>query len=486
MSKKRGASSPSESDKMKLKPTNSAATSTLGMAAVLSAVSHVFSGGASSAITDSEDEYQSQCEENENGNALGSGSEENPWEESNLNRSQVKSPRYEKEKPKALFESYQDGAIRDQIEIEIQTKNGKKFTGSITPLEIKHNIYIDALKFPDHENFDGARVGFKGKLVATIKLINPINIDTLSDTEYFEFTRTTFIRGKKTEEIIGCKIKGVRWQPNTVSAFENPKHDDERTLVKIEGCEYQVPEEIILSWLSHYGEIKSELEEDLFKDTKETGGNNRTGNYSLMMILEHKIPQLLPMNGRRVKIYHRGIDKLCTKCFGKHKKSECKSETKTEWLDYVRHFMNQNDFIPVEFFGRWNDLVKTVITKTQQQTTTIQQNDDKRNDSSKEQTEPKQSTSTQDNQKQREEDKPAQILPPREEDFGIPTTETEYESMVERMASCGFTKADLTKILETKKTAFNKAEREYRNLTKKQQPKGDKPARKTRKDSIPK
>ena len=205
-----------------------------------------------------------------------------------------------------------------------------------------------------------------------------------------------------------------------------------------------------------------------------------------MMILEHKIPQLLPMNGRRVKIYHRGIDKLCTKCFGKHKKSECKSETKTEWLDYVRHFMNQNDFIPVEFFGRWNDLVKTVITKTQQQTTTIQQNDDKPNDSSKEQTEPKQSTSTQDNQKQREEDKPAQILPPREEDFGIPTTETEYESMVERMASCGFTKADLTKILETKKTAFNKAEREYRNLTKKQQPKGDKPARKTRKDSIPK
>ena len=58
------------------------------------------------------------------------------------------------------------------------------------------------------------------------------------------------------------------------------------------------------------------------------------------MRLEHKIPQLIPMNGRRVKIYHKGIDKLCTKCFGSHRKSECKESIKIDWIDYVKNFMS--------------------------------------------------------------------------------------------------------------------------------------------------
>ena len=343
-----------ESERSKQKgASTSAAASTLEMAAMLSAVSNVFSSAnndSSSQASDMDDEDQL--------------TQPNIWNHEILSQSKVKSPK--KEKPKPLFESFRDGAMRDEIEIEIQTKNGKKFTGSITPLEIKYNIFIDALKFPDHENFDGARTGFRGKLIATIKLINPINIDELADVEFFEFTRKTSIRGKQTEEVIGCKIKGIRWQPNTVSAFETPEPEDGRTIVKIEGCDYQVPEDQIIMWLSHYGEVKSELEEDLFKDTNETGGNNRTGNYSIMMLLEHKIPQLLPMNGRRVKIYHREIDKLCTNCFDKHRKSECKAEKKKAWIDYVREFMTQNDYIPVELYGRWNDLVKTTNTFKQQ------------------------------------------------------------------------------------------------------------------------
>ena len=35
------------------------------------------------------------------------------------------------------------------------------------------------------------------------------------------------------------------------------------------------------------------------------------------------------------------------------------------------------------------------------------------------------------------------------------------------MATCGFSKSDLEKILETKRTAFNKATREFRNRGKK-------------------
>ena len=110
--------------------------------------------------------------------------------------------------------------------------------------------------------------------MATVKLINPMNIDELADVEFFEFVRKTSIRGKPTEEVIGCKILGIRYQPNMVLAFVTPEHEDARTVVKIEGCDYQVPEDQILTWLSHYGEIKSELEEDLFKDTNQTQYNS--------------------------------------------------------------------------------------------------------------------------------------------------------------------------------------------------------------------
>ena len=91
-----------------------------------------------------------------------------------LNLDRLREPRKEKERPKQKFDFNSEGAIRDEIEIEFNTKNGKKFTGSITPLEIKHGICIDKLGFPDHSNFNGTRIGFKGKLVATIKLVMPM------------------------------------------------------------------------------------------------------------------------------------------------------------------------------------------------------------------------------------------------------------------------------------------------------------------------
>ena len=58
--------------------------------------------------------------------------------------------------------------------------------------------------------------------------------------------------------------------------------------------------------------------------------------------------------------------------------------------------------------------------------------------------------------------------------------------MVERMSTCEFSRADLDKILETKKTAFNKATREYGNQGRKQQLENNKSTRKTRKESLTK
>ena len=196
-----------ESEKNKQKgQSTSAAAATLSMASMLSVVTGAFSSNeASSTLSDSEDEYQSQTEQ-ENGNESQNEEAEptpqgNPWDAPNLDR--LREPRREKERVKPKFDHFSERAIRDEIEIEFNTKNGKKFTGSITPLEVKHGIFIHKLCFPDHSNFDGVSIGFKGKLVATIKLVTPINVDELIAVEYFDYIRLSTYRGKR--------IRGNYW-----------------------------------------------------------------------------------------------------------------------------------------------------------------------------------------------------------------------------------------------------------------------------------
>ena len=496
MSKKRNANSPMESEKGKQKASTSTAASTLGMAAMLSAVSNVFSSAnndSSSQASESEDEYSQAT--GGNSTITNDTDNDNPWNEDNLNKSQVKSP---KKRPAPLFEHYYtDGAMRDEIEIEFNTKNGRKFSGSITPLEVKHGIYIDSLGFTDHSNFDGVRIGFKGKLVATIKLINPIDIDELCSVEYFDYTRRPTYRGKQMEEVIGCKIKGIRMKQPTASAFESQPRDETKTLVKIEGCEHRVPQDIILAWLANYGTVESELEEDFFVDTKETEATNRTGNYSVMMTLEYKIPQLIPMAGRRIKVYHKGIDKLCTKCFGKHRKSDCKEESKTEWIDYVATFISENPDVPTDLYGRWTELVaknqKGLFGKPKNNS-----NDQPQQDSNTHAEETANQTQTQtlesDKAKERattdhtedKTDMPERTLAPTPEEFELPENEQQYESMVDRFATIGLKRGDLDKVLESRRTAFNKAVRKFEVAERKRKTEETKLIKKTRKASIAK
>jgi hypothetical protein len=367
MSKKRNANSPMESEKGKQKASTSAAASTLGMAAMLSAVSNVFSSAnndSSSQASESEDEYSQAT-----GDSTITNDNDNPWNEENLARSQVKSPKKHvsgANRIEPLFEYHHEGAWRDEIEVEIQTKNKKKFTGSITPIEAKHLIY-KGLGFTDHSNFDGVRINFKGKLIVTFKLIRPINIDELDTVEHFEFKRISTTNGKRNEEIIGCRIRGIRYRPLMVSSFDNVEREDGVKVVKIEGCEYRVTKDEILQWLSHYGEVTSDLEEDCFREEVVSEGNNRTGNYTVMMKLDKQIPQLLPMCGKRVKMYHAGIQKLCTNCFGPHKKQHCEAAEKVPWVQYVRKFIEENEEIQPELFGSGSKSFKRSTTNPEHQ-----------------------------------------------------------------------------------------------------------------------
>jgi hypothetical protein len=58
------------------------------------------------------------------------------------------------------------------------------------------------------------------------------------------------------------------------------------------------------------------------------------------------------MGGRKIKLYHKGIQKQCPNCFKVgHKKKECTNERR-EWLDYVDGYMI-NSNLGNELFGNW-------------------------------------------------------------------------------------------------------------------------------------
>jgi hypothetical protein len=58
------------------------------------------------------------------------------------------------------------------------------------------------------------------------------------------------------------KLKGVRkvHEGEATASFT----DEWTRIVKVEGCDYRVPAEVILEWLGLYGEVLSDLVENVF------------------------------------------------------------------------------------------------------------------------------------------------------------------------------------------------------------------------------
>lgn len=327
-------------------------------------------------------------------------------------------------------------------------------------------------------------MGFKICPTVTFMLKQPINIDDFESFQNFTFNRTYFKGGERVEDLLACKIRGVR----TVSGDEaSASYSDEWTrVVKIEGCDYKISEDMILSWLASYGEIKSELVEDVFEDSEDSEGTNATGVYSVKIKLMNDIPQLLPMDGRRVKIYYRGIRKLCTSCFGKHFRRDCKNE-KVQWIDYVSKFVNENPDFTEEQFGNWitilerrkrQDIIDRQHFESKQQTTEVatteqahnktpvgklpvttrDEGQDDQEDSSQNQpvSESMDSQTRRDNEGIGAQSKTSQSEP-SPGDFNIPEDNVELAEIVARLQACGMSHQESMSEIERRKKKYNLA-----------------------------
>ena len=89
---------------------------------------------------------------------------------------------------------------------------------------------------------------------------------TFKMREFFEFER----RPGTDTNVVACKIRGVRnpalrqtKSPN-ILRYRAPPIDDGTRIVRIIGFEFWLSESEILSWLTHFGEVLSEITEEPF------------------------------------------------------------------------------------------------------------------------------------------------------------------------------------------------------------------------------
>lgn len=191
-----------------------------------------------------------------------------------------------------------------------------------------------------------------------------------------------------------------------------------------------------------------------------------------------------PDLGRRVKIYHAGITKLCTKCFGEHKKQFCPTDVKVPWTDYVKEFINSNEDIPVGFNEKWIDIVNKVNSEQMDRQRHQEVEQPGRGAEEEKLTQEKQQSPRKKNSNETESanttGKPVanpepELKEPNEADFDIPTSKESYKRMVERFASIGLERWEIDKAIEANQLAFNRACHEHRNAmekrTKSEEPK---------------
>lgn len=211
------------------------------------------------------------------------------------------------------------------------------------------------------------------------------------------------------------------------------------------------------------------LEEDVFRDEAANNGvgdgTNRMGNYSIMMKLDRPIPKLLLMCGRRVKIYHAGIQKLCTNCFNTHKKSTC-TTVKVPWINYVQGFIEENDEIKPEMYGKWIDIVQRVREESQNhqnpQPNQTQQQQDPKATTASEDVDIISDNSEQDSQITATNEQTLEERPPIQEDFDIPTTKEAYKYMLDKFKTVGLSQCEADEAIKARTLSYNRACPKYR------------------------
>ena len=140
-------------------------------------------------------------------------------------------------------------------------------------------------------------------------------------------------------------------------------------MVRTTGCDYKLLESEILGWLGLFGDIVSEITEEIYGDQNEPDckglpqvGN---GNYLVRMRLSKDLPNFMPIYGRRVCLEYRGVKKQCNWCLGFHLRKNCRFE-KMGMLEFSEKFRLYHPTVPEAFYGKLAKPVQNPVNTEQE------------------------------------------------------------------------------------------------------------------------
>jgi len=238
--------------------------------------------------------------------------------------------------------------------VDILKLNGKDFKDTISHLDAIKLIFVAALGFNPQE-FAGAVPGYGGNPTVLFKTKEVFNIDEkFAGKSTFSFIKRILKEDGKTVNKYDCEIRGVRVQENGETLARSSY-----SWVKVEGADYQVEPQTIRRWLLEFGTLMSDITEDkvdleLSSEEEELyqGVKLTTGIYSVKMQLFNQIPQFLPIDGKKIRIYYKGIPKLCTKCYTHgHLQQACNND-QDDWMTYLDRLMINSE-LEDKLFGKW-------------------------------------------------------------------------------------------------------------------------------------
>ena len=152
----------------------------------------------------------------------------------------------------------------------------------------------------------------------------------------------------------------------------NNQHKDRDVNIKeirIEGSNYDLSEDQILEWIELYGRVQSEIQEEavvLVDEVDKAENLVGTGVYLVTARLDRQIPNVVPIQGKKIKVWYPGVKKQCKNCFGYHKKNDIAKRCEVVCFeDYRKSFMECNPRVPARMCSAYSetDGTKEVNTK---------------------------------------------------------------------------------------------------------------------------
>lgn len=264
-----------------------------------------------------------------------------------------------------VYGATSSGKMRDLVVIHVIKRDGIDLKTNVTH-EFAFNKVFRQTTIP-RNIMNSISLTWRGHPALEIRLKNKIDIDKL-DTP-FSFIAKERVGDSMLDIRYECEIEGVRG-PGYVPPQRRGADDEDPDQpwvrwITIEGAGFSQKPEILETYLSKFGKLMTEVEEatiEVLDENPEPGEEAlfRMGNGDLKvkMTIDEHIPQFLPIDGRKVKIYYKGIPKMCTACYEVgHIKANCENSP-TSWMEYVANLIESSDENEMALFGRWTKIAR--------------------------------------------------------------------------------------------------------------------------------